>query len=97
MSLKETRWFIGTKWVFHNKCDENSKVVHNKGRPIAKGYNQEEAFAPIAKLEAIRMLLAFYFFILKLYQMDVKCAFLDDYLNKEVYVEQLPCLKMKNF
>ena len=56
---------IGTKWVFRNKLDENGIVIRNKARLVAKGYNQkegidyEETYALVARLEAIRMLLAF--------------------------------------
>ena len=88
---------VGTKWVFRNKLDENGTIVRNKARLVAKGYNQEEGidydetYAPVARLEAIRMLLAFassYNF--KLYQMDVKSAFLNGFIQEEVYVEQPP-------
>ena len=56
---------IGTKWVYRNKLDEKGNVIRNKARLVAKGYNQEEGidfdetYAPIARLEAIRLLLAF--------------------------------------
>ena len=56
---------IGTKWVFRNKKDESGIVVRNKARLVGQGYNQEEGidyeetYAPVARLEAIRMLLAF--------------------------------------
>ena len=56
---------IGTKWAFRNKLDEHGIVIRNKARLVAKGYNQEEeinyeeTYAPVARLEAIRMLLAF--------------------------------------
>ncbi|OMO77060.1 Zinc finger, CCHC-type [Corchorus capsularis] len=56
---------VGTKWVFRNKLDENGRVVRNKARLVAKEYNQEEGidydetFSPVARLEAIRLLLAF--------------------------------------
>ena len=56
---------IGTKWVFRNKLDEHGNVIRNKARLVAKGYNQEEGidfdetFAPVARLEAIRLLLAY--------------------------------------
>jgi hypothetical protein len=56
---------VGTKWVFRNKKDEHGVVTRNKARPMAKGYSQvagldfEETFAPIAKLESIRILLAY--------------------------------------
>ena len=70
---------IGTKWVFRNKMDENGIIVRNKARLVAQGFNQEEGidyeetFAPVARLEAIRMLLAFACFKdFVLYQIDVK-------------------------
>ncbi|GKC94302.1 retrovirus-related pol polyprotein from transposon TNT 1-94, partial [Tanacetum coccineum] len=86
---------IGTKWVFRNKLDENSVVSRNKARLVAQGYNQQEGidydetYAPIARLESIRILLAYacalYF---KLFQMDVKSAFLNGFINEGVYVAQ---------
>lgn len=88
---------IGTKWVYRNKVDEHGVIVRNKARLVAQGYNQEEGidyeetFAPVARLESIRMLLAFAChknFIL--YQMDVKSAFLNGYIMEEVYVSQPP-------
>ena len=73
---------IGTKWVFLNKMDELGNVVRNKAWLVAQGYNQEEGidfdenFAPIARIEAIRLLLAFACHMnFKLFQMDVKMAF----------------------
>jgi hypothetical protein len=88
---------IDIKWVFRNKQDEHGVVTRNKARLIAKGYSQvegldfDETFSPIARLESIRMLLAYatrYSF--KLYQMDVKSAFLNGIIKEEVYVEQPP-------
>ena len=88
---------IGTKWVFRNKMDENGIVSRNKARLVAQGYNQQEGidydetFAPVARLESIRILLAYacaYDF--KLFQMDVKSAFLNGFINEEVYVAQPP-------
>ncbi|PWA86471.1 copia-type pol polyprotein [Artemisia annua] len=86
---------IGMKWVFKNKTDENSIVVKNKARLVAKGYNQqegidyEETFAPVARMEAIRIFLAYATYMnFKVYQMDVKSAFLNGKLKEEVYVQQ---------
>jgi hypothetical protein len=88
---------IGTRWVFKNKLDENGIIVRNKARLVAQGYNQEEGidfeetFAPIARLEAIRLLLAYTCSMnFQLFQMDVKSAFLNGYINEEVYVKQPP-------
>jgi hypothetical protein len=73
---------IGTKWVFKNKQGEDSEVVRNKAHLVAQGYSQVEGqdfgetFAPIARLEAIRVLLSFVTSKgFKLYQMDVKVCF----------------------
>ena len=75
---------IGTKWVFKNKQGENGIVVRNKARLVAQGFCQkegidyDETFAPVARLEAIRILLAFAASKgFKLQQMDVKSAFLN--------------------
>ena len=59
------RTIIGTKWVFRNKLDEQGTVTRNKARLVVQGYNQEEGidyeetFAPVARIEAIRILIAF--------------------------------------
>jgi len=91
---------IGTKWVFWNKKDDQGKVVHNKARLVAKGFSQVEGldfgetFAPVARHEAIHILLAYASsHDIKLFQMDVKTAFLNGYINELVYVEQPPCFK----
>ena len=88
---------IGTKWVFRNKMDENGNIVRNKARLFAKGYNQEEGidfdetYTPIARLEVVRLLLAYACMCnFKLSQRDVKNAFLNGFLNEEVYVSQTP-------
>ncbi|GJR61410.1 retrovirus-related pol polyprotein from transposon TNT 1-94 [Tanacetum coccineum] len=88
---------IGTKWVFRNKLDENGIVSRNKARLVAQGYNQQEGidydetYAPVARLESIRILLAIACANdFKLYQMDVKSAFLNGFINEEVYVAQPP-------
>jgi hypothetical protein len=86
---------VGTKWVFRNKQDEHGVVTRNKARLVAKGYAQvtgldfEETFAPVARLESIRILLAYAaHYSFKLFQMDVKSAFLNGPIKEEVYVEQ---------
>ncbi|GKE88405.1 retrovirus-related pol polyprotein from transposon TNT 1-94, partial [Tanacetum coccineum] len=88
---------IGTKWVFRNKLDENGIVSRNKARLVAQGYNQQEGinydktYAPVATLEFFRILLAYACVLdFKLFQMDVKSAFLNGFINEEVYVAQPP-------
>ncbi|GJR93164.1 retrovirus-related pol polyprotein from transposon TNT 1-94 [Tanacetum coccineum] len=91
---------IGTKWVFRNKLDKNGIVSRDKARLVAQGYNQQEGiyydetYAPVARLESIRILLAIACASdFKLYQMDVKSAFLNGFINKDVYVAQPPVFK----
>ncbi|GJR72032.1 putative ribonuclease H-like domain-containing protein, partial [Tanacetum coccineum] len=86
---------IGTKWVFRNKKDERGIVFRNKARLVAQGYTQEEGidydevFAPVARIEAIMLFLAYASFMwFIVYQMDVKSAFLYDTIKDEVYVCQ---------
>ncbi|GKD03259.1 putative ribonuclease H-like domain-containing protein, partial [Tanacetum coccineum] len=88
---------IGTKWVYRNKKDERGVVVRNKARLVAQGHRQEEGidydevFAPVARLEAIRIFLAFASYMgFIVYQMDVKSAFLYGKIDEEVYVSQPP-------
>nr|GEZ45062.1 retrovirus-related Pol polyprotein from transposon TNT 1-94 [Tanacetum cinerariifolium] len=90
-ALKDER----TKWVFRNKLDENAIVSRNKARLVARGYNQQEGidydetYALVARLESIRILLAIACANdFKLYQMDLKSAFLTGFINEEVYVAQ---------
>jgi hypothetical protein len=90
--------------VWKNKEGENGEVVSNKSRLVAHGYSQkegidyEETFAPVAHLEAIRILLAFSVAKgFKLYQMDVKSAFLNEFLEEEVYVKQPPGFESAEF
>ncbi|GJS37500.1 retrovirus-related pol polyprotein from transposon TNT 1-94 [Tanacetum coccineum] len=86
---------IGTKWVYRNKLDENGTVTINKARLVAQGYNQQEGidydetYAPVARLESIRILLASACALdFKLFQIYVKSAFLNDFINEKVYVAQ---------
>jgi hypothetical protein len=88
---------IGTKWVWKNKEGKKGEVVRNKSGLVTQGFSQkeridyEETFAPVAHLEAIRILLAFSVAKgFKLHQMDVKSAFLNGVLEEEVYVRQPP-------
>ncbi|KAJ9546416.1 hypothetical protein OSB04_018959 [Centaurea solstitialis] len=88
---------IGTKWIFKNKKNERGIVIKNKAILIAQGYTQEEGidyddvFAPVARIEAIRLFLAFASFKkFKVYQMDVKSAFVYGTIDEEVYVCQPP-------
>jgi hypothetical protein len=88
---------IGTKWVWKNKEGEKGEVVRNKSRLVAQGFSQkegidyEETFAPVARLEAIMILLAFS--VAK----DVKSAFLNGVLEEEVYVRQPPGFESEKY
>ncbi|GKD81016.1 putative ribonuclease H-like domain-containing protein [Tanacetum coccineum] len=91
---------IGTKWVFRNKKDKRGIVIRNKARLVAQGHRQEEGidyeevFAPVARIEAIRLFLAYASFMgFLVYQMDVKSAFLYGTIKEEVYVTQPPGFK----
>ncbi|GJS86879.1 putative ribonuclease H-like domain-containing protein [Tanacetum coccineum] len=88
---------IRTKWIYKNKKDERGVVIRNKARLVAQGYRQEEGidydevFAPVVRIEAIRIFLAFASYILFIvYQMDVKSAFLYGTIDEELYVSQPP-------
>ncbi|GJZ67219.1 retrovirus-related pol polyprotein from transposon TNT 1-94, partial [Tanacetum coccineum] len=90
------RNIIVVKWIWKNKNDAENMVIRNKSRLVAKGYGQEEgidfeeSFAPVARLEAIRIFVEYaahqHF---PIYQMDVKTAFLNGPLKEEVFVRQL--------
>ncbi|GJT97393.1 putative ribonuclease H-like domain-containing protein [Tanacetum coccineum] len=95
---------IGTKWVYMNKKDERGIMIKNKERLVAQGYTQEEGieydevFAPIARIEAIRLFLAYASFNdFVVYQMDVKSAFLYGKIEEEVYVCQPPGFEDPDF
>nr|GEU86057.1 putative ribonuclease H-like domain-containing protein [Tanacetum cinerariifolium] len=88
---------IGSKWVFRNKKDERGIVVRNKARLVAHGHTQEkgidyeEVFAPVARIEAIRLFLAYASFMgFMVHQKDVKSAFLYETIEEDVYVCQPP-------
>nr|GEZ14981.1 putative ribonuclease H-like domain-containing protein [Tanacetum cinerariifolium] len=95
VDLPQGKRAIGTKWVFRNKKDERGIVVRNKARLVAQGHTQEEGFdykevfAPLARIEAIRLFLAYASFMgFMVYQMDVKSAFIYGTIKEEVYVSQ---------
>ncbi|GJZ94829.1 putative ribonuclease H-like domain-containing protein [Tanacetum coccineum] len=97
VDLPKGKHAIGKKWVYGNKKDERGIVVRNKARLVAQGYTQEEridydeVFAPVARIEAIRLFLAYASFMgFIMYQMDVKSAFLYGTIEEEVYVCQPP-------
>nr|GEV09571.1 retrovirus-related Pol polyprotein from transposon TNT 1-94 [Tanacetum cinerariifolium] len=95
---------IGTKWVLKNKKDERRIVIINKVRLVAQGHIQEkgidydEVFAPVARIEAIKLFLAYASFMgFTVYQIDVKSAFLYGTIEEEVYVMQPPGFQDPNF
>ncbi|GJT81694.1 ribonuclease H-like domain-containing protein, partial [Tanacetum coccineum] len=104
IDLPRDKWAIGTKWVFRNKKDERGIVVKNKARLVAQGHTQEEGidydevFAPVARIEAIRLFLAYASFKnFVVYQMDVKSAFLYGKIKEDVYVCQPPGFEDPHF
>ncbi|GJV28687.1 ribonuclease H-like domain-containing protein [Tanacetum coccineum] len=104
MDLHNGKRAIGTKWVYRNKKDERGIVIKNKARLIAQGYTQEkgidydEVFAPVARIKAIRLFLAYASFKdFVVYQMDVKSAFLYGKIKEEVYVCQPPGFEDPDF
>ncbi|GJY80109.1 putative ribonuclease H-like domain-containing protein [Tanacetum coccineum] len=91
-ALRDPAW-----WVYRNKKDERGIVIRNKARLVAQGHTQEEGidydevFAPVARIEAIRIFLAYASYMgFMVYQMDVKSAFLYGQIEEEVYVCQPP-------
>ncbi|GJX28600.1 retrovirus-related pol polyprotein from transposon TNT 1-94 [Tanacetum coccineum] len=104
-ALKDVDWtIIKTKWIFKNKKDESSLVIQNKARLVAVGYCQQEGidydetFALVARIEAIRLFLAYAAHKdFTVFQMDVKTAFLNRILKEEVYVGQPPGFVSKQY
>ncbi|GJX17707.1 putative ribonuclease H-like domain-containing protein [Tanacetum coccineum] len=95
VDLPKSKRPIVTKWIFRNKKDEKGIVIRNKSRLVAQGYTQEEGidyddvFAPVARIKAIRLFLAYASFMgFMVYQMDVKSAFFYGQIEEEVYVRQ---------
>ncbi|MBV8801912.1 MAG: hypothetical protein JO131_02910, partial [Gammaproteobacteria bacterium] len=94
-TLPKGKQAIGLKWVYKVKKNANGEVEKYKARLVAKGYKQQagidydEVFAPVARLETIRLIISLAAQNnWKIFQMDVKSAFLNGYLEEEVYVEQ---------
>ena len=93
---RERENVIGTKWVYKNKLNEQGQLMRNKARLFCKGYDEiegvdfKETFAPVTRLEAIRIFIALAIHKnIKVYQMDLTFAFLNGYLEEEVYIEHL--------
>ncbi|KAL0310592.1 UNVERIFIED_CONTAM: putative mitochondrial protein [Sesamum angustifolium] len=86
---------IGVKWIYKTKLNADGLIQKHKARLVAKGYSQlsgidyTETFALVARLDTIRALIAIAANKKwKIYQMDVKSAFLNSYIDEEIYVEQ---------
>eukprot|EP01018_Ginkgo_biloba_P024582 Gb_26229 [translate_table: standard] len=95
MDLALDKDVIGTKWIYKTKYKFDGSIEKHKARLVAKGYAQQEGvdytktFAPVAKMDTIRTVLVLatqHGWII--YQMDVKSAFLNGYVDEEIYVEQ---------
>nr|GFC45231.1 retrovirus-related Pol polyprotein from transposon TNT 1-94 [Tanacetum cinerariifolium] len=100
----EGKSVIKTKWIFKNKKDESSLFIRNKARLVTVGYSQQEGidydetFAPVARIEAIRLFFPYAAHKdLIVFQMDVKTAFLNGILKEKVYVGQLPGFVSKQY
>nr|GEU62647.1 putative ribonuclease H-like domain-containing protein [Tanacetum cinerariifolium] len=100
VDLSYGKRYIDTKWVFRNKKDQRGIVVRNKARLVAQGHTQdegidyEEVFTPVARIEAIRLFLAYVSFMdFMVYQMDINSAFLYGTIEEEVFVCQPPGFK----
>jgi hypothetical protein len=94
---------IGSKWVYKNNMNEQRNIVRNKAILVCKGYAQiegldfDETFALVARLEAIKMFIAYACHKqFKFYQMDVKSYFLNGDIKEEVYMEQPDCFQLSN-
>ncbi|GKC12782.1 putative ribonuclease H-like domain-containing protein [Tanacetum coccineum] len=102
VNLPNRKRAIGTKWVFKNKKDEKGIMIRNKARLVAQGYTQEEGinydevFAPVARIEAIRLFLAYASFKdFVVYQMDVKSAFLYGKIQRRRSYSLAVCTQME--
>lgn len=97
VSIPKGKEVIGVKWVYKTKCNVEGRIERHKERLVVKGYKQQpgrdhdETYAPVARMETIRAVLAIAAqHKWKVYQMDVKSTFLNGVLKEEVYIEQPP-------
>nr|GEV69075.1 retrovirus-related Pol polyprotein from transposon TNT 1-94 [Tanacetum cinerariifolium] len=104
VNLPQGKRAIGSKWVFRNKMDERGIIIRNKAMLVAQEHTQEEGidydevFTPVAKIEAIRLFMAYASFKdFIVYQMDVNSAFIYKKIEEEVYVCQPPGFKDPDF
>lgn len=100
--LPPTKSSISVKWVFKTKTNLDGSVNKYKARLVAKGYTQKEGedfnevFAPVSRLDTIRLIISLAAQNgWKLFQMDIKSAFLNGYFCDEIYLEQPPCFVKK--
>ena len=95
VDLPDDRQAIENKWIFKKKTDADSNVTVYKAQLVAKGFQQvqgvdyDETFSPVAMLKSIRIMLAIAaFYDYEIWQMDVKTAFLNGFLEEELYMMQ---------
>ena len=99
IDLPNDRRVIENKWIFKNKTDADGNVTVYKARLVAKGFRQvqgvdyDETFSPVAMLKSVRIMLAIAaFHDYEIWQMGVKTAFLNGFLEEELYTMQPKCL-----
>nr|GEW16213.1 hypothetical protein [Tanacetum cinerariifolium] len=104
VDLPDGKYAIGTKWILKNKRDARGIIVQNKARLVAQGHRQEEGidydevFAPVARIEAIRLFLAFASYMgFMIYQIDVKSAFLYGIIDEEAWCDEFEALMKGEF
>nr|GEW47361.1 copia protein [Tanacetum cinerariifolium] len=104
VDFSEGKYAIRTKWILKNKRDARGVVVRNKAKLVAQGHRQEEGidydevFAPIARIEAIRLFLSFASYMgFRVYQMDVKSVFFYERINEEAWCDEFEALMKGEF
>ena len=95
VDLPDDRWVIKNKWIFKRKTDVDSSVTVYKARLVAKGFRQvqgvdyDETFSPVAMLKSVQIMLAIpALYDYEIWLMDVKTAFLNGFLEEELYMMQ---------